>query len=229
MWAELPGIRAQLGDGSLTGQWVLVLLGVVVCAVIAAVSLRFVTRGERMVVMRLGRVAGLHGPGVVVLLPLVDRGIRVNVQPSILDLLWVTSVSRDDVAVTVNAAVTVRVRDCLAWVLHPESSTYRLQEVAEVRVRRYVGQRPLADLLRSTSHDRRDLVEEISTGLRPYGVEALTVELTRVDVRLEEDLIAWAQRYGATLRPRPEPSTSTKGETGEGTRHRGVDSDRDRR
>jgi regulator of protease activity HflC (stomatin/prohibitin superfamily) len=168
-------------------------------AVFTVCAFRVVGEGERLVVFRLGRLAVVKGPGLVVVVPVVDRGVRVRLGTDYVDLLWLEADTRDGVTVTVNGAALATVRDPVAYVRHTEPVSATVA-AAEAEIRGYVGERDLPELVEPSETDRRELSARISSRTRAWGVEVTLVEFSRVQIRLKEDLIRWAEGFADRAR-----------------------------
>ncbi|GAA2108436.1 SPFH domain-containing protein [Actinomadura alba] len=169
-------------------------------AVFVVCAFRVVAEGERLVVFRFGRLAAVQGPGLVVVLPGVDRGVRVSLGTDYVDLLWLEAVTRDDVKVTVNGAALATVSDPVSYVRHPEPPVSATVAAAEAEIRGYVAERDLAELVEPSEADRRELSARISRRTRVWGVEVTLVEFSRVQLRLQADLIRWAEGFADRAR-----------------------------
>ncbi|MBG0813415.1 SPFH domain-containing protein [Planomonospora sp. ID82291] len=170
-------------------------------AALASCSVRLVRPGERLVVFRLGRPAGVRGPGIVLVLPLLERGVRVPLHPVRIDLLWLEATTRDGVAVTVNGAVFAAVRDPVRHCLAGESPLSAVTAAAEDGVRRHVAGRDLAELYAPPGGELREPASRITGRTRELGVEVTRVELGRIEVPLSTGLIRWAEGFSARTRP----------------------------
>lgn len=186
-----------------------IITGTVALAVLAALAVRvvrLVPSGECLVLFRCGRPVGVGGPGVVLVLPLLDRGVRVPLRPACIDLLWLKATTRDGVAVKVNGAVLASVCDPVRYCLARESPLSdtplsAATAAAEAEVRRYVAGRELAELSGPTGVERTDLQSRITARIRQLGVEVTRIELDRIEIPLTTDLIRWAETFSARVRP----------------------------
>lgn len=107
-------------------------------------------------------------------------------------VLWLEAVTRDGVTITVNAVAQAFVADPAAYASYQGSPGAATLAAAEAEIRRYVGERDLSRLSR-----RADLAGDAGAGSRHWGVEVTLLALTRVEVRLQEDLIRWAERLAS--------------------------------
>ncbi|MGH3586964.1 MAG: SPFH domain-containing protein [Pseudonocardia sp.] len=172
-----------------------------VLAVLAVNSFRIVPADERLVRFRAGRAGHrVKGPGPVVVLPGVDRAVRVPLTKTWTDVLRLEATTRDGVAVTVSGAALTFVRDpgdYAAAVDPPGSST---ADGLESEIGRYVAERDLAELSASTADQDGGLASRVNAITAEWGVEVDRVELDRIEVPVDADLIRWAEGFA---RPRP--------------------------
>jgi SPFH domain / Band 7 family len=179
--------------------------GALVVAVLAVSSFRIVPADERLVRFRLGRRGHqLKGPGLVVVLPGIDRGVRVPLRETWADVMWQQATTRDGMSVTVNGAALVSVLDPGRYALASDSPEAAITEALEVEISRYVAERDLVELAESAVDQHGELASEISAMAGEWGVEVARVELTTIEVRLDGDLIRWAERYSARTSPAPQ-------------------------
>jgi regulator of protease activity HflC (stomatin/prohibitin superfamily) len=171
-----------------------------VLAVLAVCAFRVVSEGERLVVFRFGRFAAVKGPGLAVALPGVDRAVRVPLDTTYVDLLWLDAVTRDGVAVTVNGAALASVGDPVSYALSRDSPSSATVAVAEAEIRGYVAECDLVELSEPSEGDLCDLSARVSDRTRDWGVDVTLIELSRVEVRLKADLIRWAEGFADRAR-----------------------------
>ncbi|OZM76999.1 SPFH domain-containing protein [Pseudonocardia sp. MH-G8] len=171
-------------------------------AVLAVHSFRVVPAGERLVRFRRGRSGHrVKGPGPVVVLPGIHRGVRVPRGTTWADVMWLEATTRDGVSVTVHGAALVSVLDPGRYaqaVGSPESST---DEALEAETGRYVAERDLVELFESAADQHRELTSRVTARTGEWGVEVARVELSRIEVRLTADLIRWAEGLAARTSP----------------------------
>ncbi|MHA6619894.1 SPFH domain-containing protein [Pseudonocardia sp. DLS-67] len=163
---------------------------------LALCSARSVAADERMVVIRLGRRARLRGPGVVAVLPGLDRGVRVPLGVRWYDVCWLDVTTRDAVRVVVTAAAAGVVRDPLRYVT-AGSADPAVEWVLEAELRRCLAERDLAQLATLPATGFPDLAATVSARTATWGIEISDVRVGRIDARVDAVLVRWANAPGA--------------------------------
>ena len=162
----------------------------VVFAVLALLVLMFLTvrvlrEYERAVVFRLGRVVGVKGPGPILLIPVVDRMVKVSLRTVAHDVPPQDVISRDNVSVKVNAVVYFRALDPLKAIVEVEDYLYATSQLAQTTLRSVCGQAELDELLSDREKINRELQEILDRHTDPWGVKVSTVELKHIDLPTE--------------------------------------------
>ena len=159
----------------------LLFLGIIV----VANAIRIVREYERLVVFRLGRLVGQRGPGLVFLIPLVDRAVRVGLRIVTLDVPPQDIITRDNVTVKVNAVVYFRVVDVQQAVVQVENYLYATSQIAQTTLRSILGQAELDELLSEREKLNSALQQVIDRETEPWGVKVTKVEVKNVDLPQE--------------------------------------------
>jgi regulator of protease activity HflC (stomatin/prohibitin superfamily) len=200
----VSGTNPYLLQASLVGDTLLawMLAGALLVAVLAVSSFRIVPADERLVRFRLGRRGHqLKGPGLVTVLPGIDRGVRVPAHAVWADVMWLQATTRDGVPVTVNGAALVSVVDPGRYAGAAGSPRAAVTLALEAEIGRYVAERDLAELSDPAVDQHGELAAGTSAATAEWGVEVAHVELTTVEVRLDARLIRWAERFSARRSP----------------------------
>jgi regulator of protease activity HflC (stomatin/prohibitin superfamily) len=158
---------------------------VIVLAVILAVifaSLRVVREYERLVVFRLGRLTGVRGPGLVVLVPYVERGLKVGLRTVTSKLETQETVTRDGVAVRVNAVLWHQVHDPIQATVSVENRDGAVILAAETALRDIIGQNDLDGLLKARDRANAQLRENLEGAVGKWGIEVVAVEIKDLDI-----------------------------------------------
>ncbi len=153
--------------------------------VIIANSIRVVREYERLVVFRLGRLAGVKGPGLVLLVPVIDRAVKVGLRTVTMDVPPQDIITRDNVTVKVNAVIYFRVVDASQAIVQVENYLYATSQIAQTTLRSILGQQELDELLSERDKLNLALQQVIDRQTEPWGVKVTTVEVKNVDLPVE--------------------------------------------
>ena len=158
-----------------------VFLGIVVLAN----AVRVVREYERLVVFRLGRVIGERGPGLVLLIPIVDRAVKVGLRTVTIDVPPQDIITKDNVSVKVNAVIYFKVMSAQEAVIEVENFLYATSQIAQTTLRSILGQAELDELLSDREKLNQALQQVIDRQTEPWGVKVSTVEVKNVDLPQE--------------------------------------------
>jgi regulator of protease activity HflC (stomatin/prohibitin superfamily) len=161
---------------------ILVLVVVVAAIVVAAASVRVLREYERGVVFRLGRVTAQRGPGLIYLLPLVDRMVRVSLRTVTLKIPAQEIITRDNVPARVTAVAYYRVIDPVRSVVEIESVIAATSQIAQTTLRSVLGKADLDSLLSEREQINEHLQQIIDDQTEPWGVKVTTVEIKDVEL-----------------------------------------------
>ncbi len=148
-------------------------------------SIRVVREYERLVVFRLGRVIGEKGPGLVLLIPLIDRAVKVGLRTVTMDVPPQDIITKDNVTVKVNAVIYFRVVNSQDAVIQVENYLYATSQIAQTTLRSILGQAELDELLSEREKQNQALQQVIDRQTEPWGVKVSTVEVKNVDLPQE--------------------------------------------
>jgi regulator of protease activity HflC (stomatin/prohibitin superfamily) len=160
---------------------VLVVL-VVIGVTLAAASVRVLREYERGVVFRLGRVVEPRGPGLVLLMPTIDRMVRVSLRTVTLTVPAQEVITRDNIPVRVTAVVYYRVIDPRRAVTEIENVHNGTGQISQTTLRSVLGGVDLDTLLSGREHLNESLQQIIDTQTEPWGVKVTTVEIKDVEI-----------------------------------------------
>ena len=147
-----------------------------------ASAIRILNEYERGVIFRLGRVIGAKGPGLIILIPVIDRMVRVSLRVVTMDVPPQDVITKDNVSVKVNAVVYFRVMDATKAVVEVENYLYATSQLAQTTLRSVLGQFELDDLLTSREKINHQLQSILDRQTDPWGVKVTTVEVKHVDL-----------------------------------------------
>ena len=163
---------------------ILVMLGLLV-----AMGFHVLREYERAVVFRFGRIArgivGGNGPGVVVIIPLVDKLVRVSLRTVTMDVPPQDVITKDNVSVKVNAVIYFRVVDQQRAIVEVEDYLYATSMMSQTTLRSVLGQSQLDDLLAKREQINADLQRIIDQQTEPWGIKVTAVEVKNVDLPQE--------------------------------------------
>jgi regulator of protease activity HflC (stomatin/prohibitin superfamily) len=191
----------------------LIVLALLVVLAIAGwlASVRVVKQVERGVVFRLGRAqAQLRNPGLTVLVPVVDKMKRVNVQVVTMPVPAQDGITRDNVTVRVDAVVYFRVIDPLAAVVAVQDYGFAIAQVAQTSLRSIIGKSELDDLLSNREHLNEGLELMLDNPAAAWGIEIDRVEIK--DVALPEAMKRSMSRQAEAERERRSRIITADGE-----------------
>jgi regulator of protease activity HflC (stomatin/prohibitin superfamily) len=161
---------------------VLVLTLLAATLVAAAASIRILREYERAVVFRLGRLLGVKGPGLILLIPAVDRMVRIDQRTVTLDIPTQNVITRDNVPAKVNAVCYFRVIDASRAVVDVERYLVATSQIAQTTLRSVLGKADLDMLLSEREQLNEALQHIIDEHTDPWGIKVTTVEIKHVEI-----------------------------------------------
>jgi regulator of protease activity HflC (stomatin/prohibitin superfamily) len=161
---------------------ILVAVAVVAAIVLAGASVRVLREYERGVVFRLGRVTAQRGPGLIFLLPVVDRMVRVSLRTVTLKIPAQEIITRDNVPARVTAVAYYRIIDPTRSVIEIESVLAATAQIAQTTLRSVLGKAELDSLLAERETLNEHLQQIIDDQTEPWGVKVTTVEIKDVEI-----------------------------------------------
>jgi len=171
---------------------------------------RILREYERGVVFRLGKLLGTKGPGLVLLIPLVDRMVKMDLRVVTIDVSKQEMMTRDNVPVTVDAVVYFRVVEAESAVIKVESFWKATSLIAQTTLRSVIGQAELDDLLAQRERINQKLQEIIDRQTDPWGIKVTAVEVK--DVVLPEGMKRAMARQAESERERRAKIINAEGE-----------------
>ncbi|NOZ62499.1 MAG: slipin family protein [Calditrichaeota bacterium] len=148
-------------------------------------SIRIFKEYERGVVFRLGRLVGTKGPGLVLIIPIVDKVVKVGLRTIAMDVPPQDVITKDNVSVKVNAVLYFRVIDPAKAIVEVEDYLFATSQLAQTTLRSILGQAELDELLSEREKINRDLQEIIDHQTDPWGIKVSLVEVKHVDLPQE--------------------------------------------
>ena len=165
---------------------------------------------ERGVILTLGRYTGTKGPGLILLIPVVQRMIRVDLRVTVMDVPPQDVISLDNVSVRVNAVVYFRVVDSDKSVLEVENFLQATSQLAQTRLRSVLGQHELDEILAQRDSINHTLQVTLDEATDPWGIKIMNVEIKDVD--LNETMIRAIARQAEAERERRAKVIHAEGE-----------------
>ncbi|MCD6376427.1 MAG: slipin family protein [Caldisericaceae bacterium] len=145
-------------------------------------AIRILKEYERGVIFRLGRLVGSKGPGIIFLIPIVDRMVKVSLRTVVMDVPPQDVITKDNVSVQVNAVLYFRVLNPEKCVVEVENYLFATSQLAQTTLRSVVGQVELDDLLTERDKINARLQEIIDQHSDPWGVKVSLVEVKHIDL-----------------------------------------------
>ncbi len=186
--------------------------GVIVLVVIALLfsSIKVLPEYQRGVVLTLGRYTGTKGPGLVILVPVVQRMTRVDLRVTVMDVPPQDVISRDNVSVRVNAVVYFRVVEPDKSVLQVADFFQATSQLSQTRLRSVLGQHELDEILSQRDSINHSLQQILDEATDPWGIKITNVEIKDVD--LNETMVRAIARQAEAERERRAKVIHAEGE-----------------
>ncbi|MCH7774362.1 MAG: slipin family protein [Bacteroidetes bacterium] len=158
--------------------------GIIILFIIIILSsaIRILREYERGVVFRLGRLIGAKGPGLILLIPVVDRMVRVSLRTVVMDVPPQDVITKDNVSLKVNAVVYFRVVHAEKAIVEVEKYLDATSQLSQTTLRSVLGQSQLDELLAERDQINRQLQTIIDHQTEPWGIKVSNVEVKHVDL-----------------------------------------------
>ena len=165
------------------GAFLFVLL--VFLIIILSNAIRILREYERGVVFRLGRLIGVKGPGIIFLIPIVDKMVKVSLRTVVMDVPPQDIITKDNVSIKVNAVVYFRVVQPDKAVVEVENYLFATSQLSQTTLRSILGQSALDELLAERDKINSSLQKIIDTHTEPWGIKVSNVEVKQIDLPVE--------------------------------------------
>lgn len=169
------------GPGAFTGIFVIVIIALF----ILASAIRILREYERGVVFRLGRLVGEKGPGLILLIPIIDRMVKISLRVVAMDVPPQDVITKDNVSIKVNAVLYFRVLRAEESVVSVENYLYATSQLAQTTLRSVLGEHELDELLAEREKINQQLQKIIDERSDPWGIKVTAVEVKDVDLPQE--------------------------------------------
>jgi regulator of protease activity HflC (stomatin/prohibitin superfamily) len=153
--------------------------------ILAASAIKILREYERGVIFRLGRLIGAKGPGIIFIIPGVDKLLRISLRTVALEIPPQDVITRDNVSLKVNAVVYFRVLDPNKAVVEVENYLYATSQLAQTTLRSVIGQSQLDELLSERDKINAQLQDMLDKHTEPWGIKVSLVETKQVDLDTE--------------------------------------------
>jgi regulator of protease activity HflC (stomatin/prohibitin superfamily) len=159
---------------------------IIVVVIILSQAIKIVKEYERGVIFRLGRVVGAKGPGLILLIPIVDRMVKVSLRTINMDVPAQEVITSDTVPIKVNAVIYFRVVDPVKAIISVENYITATSQIAQTTLRSVLGERDLDTFLSQREKINQTLQQIVDEQTDPWGIKVTTVETK--DVELPENM-----------------------------------------
>ena len=173
-------------------------------------GVKIIREYERGVILRLGRLAGARGPGIIYVIPGIEQMYKIDLRTITLDVPSQDVITRDNVSVKVSAVLYFRVIDPSRAVVEVQNYLYATSQLAQTTLRSVCGQAQLDELLAERERLNENLQETIDTSTEPWGIKVMMVEIKHID--LPTDLQRAMARQAEAERIRRAKVISAEGE-----------------
>jgi len=160
-------------------------LVIILVALFLANAIKILNEYERGVIFRLGRVIKAKGPGLILLIPLIDRMQKVSLRLVAQDVPSQDVITRDNVSVKVSAVIYFRVTDPVKAIVSVENYLYATSQLSQTTLRSVCGQAEMDDLLAERDKINMHIQEILDRHTEPWGIKVTVVELKQIDLPIE--------------------------------------------
>jgi regulator of protease activity HflC (stomatin/prohibitin superfamily) len=189
-------------------MFALVALAIVVILIFSAIKI--LNEYERGVMFTLGRYTGTKGPGIIIVVPFIQRMVKVDLRMIVLDVPTQDVISRDNVSVKVNAVVYFRIVDPARAILQVASPFEATSQLAQTTLRSVLGQHELDEMLSERDKLNLDIQRILDQATDAWGIKVATVEIKHVD--LDETMIRAIAKQAEAERTRRAKVIHAEGE-----------------
>ncbi|MDB5247554.1 MAG: domain, Band 7 family protein [Segetibacter sp.] len=152
---------------------------------ILASCIRILNEYERGVVFRLGRMVGVRGPGLILLIPFIEKMVKVSLRTVVMDVPPQDVITQDNVSIKVNAVIYFRVLQPEKAIIEVENFLMATSQISQTTLRSVLGQSELDDLLSQREIINHRLQQIIDSQTEPWGIKVSTVEVKQIDLPQE--------------------------------------------
>jgi len=164
---------------------ILWIAGILFLLFILVSAIRILREYERGVIFRLGRLIGVKGPGLILLIPVIDRMVKVSLRTVVMDVPPQDIITKDNVSIKVNAVIYFRVMQPAKAIVEVEDYLFATSQLSQTTLRSILGQSELDELLSHREKINRELASIIDTQTEPWGIKVSNVEVKHIDLPQE--------------------------------------------
>jgi len=157
----------------------------IVVVLLLASAIRILREYERGVIFRLGRLVGAKGPGLILLIPFIDKMVKTSLRTVVMDVPPQDVITKDNVSVQVNAVIYFRVINPEKVIVEVENFVFATSQLAQTTLRSIVGQVELDELLGEREKINHELQKIIDKQSDPWGIKVSLVEVKHIDLPME--------------------------------------------
>ena len=183
---------------------------IVLLVIVATQIFKILNEYERGVVFTFGRFTGVKGPGLIILIPLVQRMVKVDLRVNVLDVPTQDVISRDNVSVKVNAVIYFRVVDPAKAIIQVAVPFEATSQLAQTTLRSVLGQHELDEMLSQRDKLNVDIQRILDQATDAWGIKVANVEIKHVD--LDESMIRAIAKQAEAERTRRAKIIHAEGE-----------------
>lgn len=158
------------------------LVVIVMVIMFLASAIRILNEYERAVVFRLGRIRDVKGPGLIIIIPGIDKVVKVDMRTITMDVPPQDVITKDNVSIKVSAVVYFRVMDANSAVTNVENYLYATSQLAQTTLRSVCGQMELDEILSEREKINMSLQEILDRSTEPWGIKISLVEVKHIDL-----------------------------------------------
>ncbi|MFB3926700.1 MAG: slipin family protein [Syntrophales bacterium] len=159
-----------------------ILILIILVVIFLASALRVLNEYERAVIFRLGRILDTKGPGLIILIPIVDRMVKVDMRTVAMDVPPQDVITRDNVSIKVNAVVYFRVIEANKAIIEVENYLYATSQLSQTTLRSVCGQVELDEILSEREKINLHIQEILDRSTDPWGIKVTLVEVKHIDL-----------------------------------------------
>lgn len=164
---------------------IILITAIVFLMFILASAIRILREYERGVVFRLGRLIGVKGPGLILLIPVIDKMVKVSLRTVVMDVAEQDVITKDNVSIKVNAVVYFRVMQPDKAIIEVENFLFATSQLSQTTLRSILGQSELDELLSQRDKINIELAKIIDNQTEPWGIKVSNVEVKHIDLPQE--------------------------------------------